>query len=447
MLTPPGVETSVSRIRAICYSTGTTKELCVCKSVMDDIVSVNIDTLIVGGGIAGLWLLDELRQRGRSAVLVEAHALGTGQTISSQGILHSGLKYSLQGLLTSAAREAREMPLLWRRCLAGEAQPDLRNTRISADSFLLWGTDSLASKVGLLGAKMGLRVTPQSVPQAERPACLQDCSGTVYRVAEQVISPASILQSFLDQHRPSILHCAATDGIQFQTASPGQIVTATIRSPSDDQTLEFLPQSVVLCAGAGNESLRTQAGLTTPAMQRRPLHMVLIRGDLPEFYGHCVDGAQTRVSITSARDRAGRIVWQVGGQISEDGVGLDPAALIRLTQQELRAVLPSLNLSGTEWSTYRVDRAEGRTLTGARPDSFKIHREGNVTTVWPTKLVLAPLVAQTLAETLCQAPATVASDPATWQDWPRPEVAQPIWDRSEQVWHSESSLTRTTAVA
>ena len=67
---------------------------------------LRVDTLIFGGGIAGLWLLDELRRAGRSALLVEATALGDGQTISSQGILHSGLKYSLNGLLSSAAREA-----------------------------------------------------------------------------------------------------------------------------------------------------------------------------------------------------------------------------------------------------------------------------------------------------------------------------------------------------
>ena len=96
---------------------------------------LHVDCLIFGGGAAGLWLLDTLRQRGYSALLVEAHALGAGQTVASQGILHSGLKYSLKGLLSAAAREARDMPELWRRCLQGKAQPDLQQSEIRSENF------------------------------------------------------------------------------------------------------------------------------------------------------------------------------------------------------------------------------------------------------------------------------------------------------------------------
>ncbi len=65
-------------------------------------------------------------------------------------------------------------------------------------------------------------------------------------------------------------------------------------------------------------------------MQTRPLHMVLVRGELPHLNGHCVDGRTTRVTITSDTERsetsaAGRTVWQVGGQIAEIGVALDGA--------------------------------------------------------------------------------------------------------------------------
>ena len=52
------------------------------------------DIAIIGGGVAGLWALNLLRQRGYSTVLFEQDALGSDQTIGSQGIIHGGIKYA-----------------------------------------------------------------------------------------------------------------------------------------------------------------------------------------------------------------------------------------------------------------------------------------------------------------------------------------------------------------
>lgn len=388
--------------------------------------AVRLDVVVFGGGAAGLWLLDELRRRGYSAVLLEGDRLGRGQTVSSQGILHSGLKYSLQGLLTSAAREAREMPALWRRCLAGECEPDLSATRVLSDGFYLWGTDSAASKIGLLGARMGLRVTPEAVGADETPPALRGCGGQVYRVPEQVIAPRGFLEGLARRNPDRILKIDTRDGLHFRQRADGGWAIH-IHGQSD---LTLAPRWIVLTAGAGNERLREQLALPARKMQRRPLHMVLVRGALPEFHGHCLDGAKTRVSITTGTDRAGRVVWQVGGQISEDGVGLNADDLIRHARAECRAALPGIDFRDTEWSTYRVDRAEGATLTGGRPDSFRVLREGNVLTGWPTKLVLAPqLAAAVLAE--LDGPA-IPWDPAPLASWPRPEVAEAPWDEEQQ---------------
>src|SRR5207237_9669501 len=93
---------------------------------------VTCDIVIFGGGAAGLWLLDELVRDGYAVLLLEAHALGNGQTIASQGIIHGGLKYSLDGLLSDSAAAIRDMPQIWRDALAGRRPPDLRGTRIRA---------------------------------------------------------------------------------------------------------------------------------------------------------------------------------------------------------------------------------------------------------------------------------------------------------------------------
>src|SRR5262245_14630974 len=83
------------------------------------------DIVILGGGVAGLWLLNRLRAAGYAAVLLERAALGQGQSIASQGMIHGGMKYALGGTLTGASESIADMPAHWQRCLRGEGDVDL----------------------------------------------------------------------------------------------------------------------------------------------------------------------------------------------------------------------------------------------------------------------------------------------------------------------------------
>ena len=65
--------------------------------------ALSTDVLIVGGGIAGLWLNARLRRAGYATLLVEADRLGGGQSVKSQGIIHGGTKYALHGALTGSS--------------------------------------------------------------------------------------------------------------------------------------------------------------------------------------------------------------------------------------------------------------------------------------------------------------------------------------------------------
>ena len=47
---------------------------------------MQLDVVIFGGGIAGLWALDELTDRGYRAALLEAGKLGQGQTTAPPSI-------------------------------------------------------------------------------------------------------------------------------------------------------------------------------------------------------------------------------------------------------------------------------------------------------------------------------------------------------------------------
>jgi glycerol-3-phosphate dehydrogenase len=390
---------------------------------------MELDVLVFGGGAAGLWLLDQLSRRGDRVLLLEAGRLGQGQTVASQGIIHGGLKYSLHGALTPAAREIREMPENWRDCLAGRRTPDLRNTRLRSPFCYLWRSESWRSRLGMLGARVGLHVEPVELTSAERPPVFAGCPGTVAQLDEQVIDPASLLADLACQHRVRILLIDPA-AVTFKLSPAGTVAGVVVANPQNGERCEIHPRQVVLTAGAGNARLRHLCGLPGGQMQKRPLHMVLVRGNLPALNGHCVDGARTRVTITSDTDSSGNTVWQVGGQIAEEGVALDPARLVRRAHDELSVVLPGVNLSNCEWTTCRVDRAERATPRNGRPDTASVLVEGNVITAWPTKLALVPQLARMIEASL-QTPSRAHSGafhPQVLQEWPRPEVATPPWE-------------------
>lgn len=391
---------------------------------------MRLDVVIFGGGVAGLWLLDRLHRANYGVVLLEAAALGTGQTVASQGIIHGGTKYTLDGLLHKSADAISRMPEHWRACLRGEAAPDLTHTRIRAESCHLWRTESLRSRVGMIGARAGLRIRPERIDPDHRPAALRDCPGEVYELREQVICPRSLLADLAAQHRARILKIDMPASVELQRDPPDtpQAVHLTDRLTGCELRLE--PNQLVFAAGAGNDALRKATGLIAEGSQRRPLHMVMLRGDLPALNGHCVDGARTRVTITSDIDARKRTVWQVGGQVAEDGVDMDPPELLRHARRELESCIPGVALDAAEWSTYRVDRAEGITSTGRRPDTEVVRQDGAILTAWPTKLALAPRLAEVVCDRLPEPAIGPLSE--TFDDWPRPAVADPPWEEPRQ---------------
>ena len=385
----------------------------------------HLDAVLFGGGIAGLWLLSELTRQCYPAVLCENHSLGHPQTVGSQGIIHGGLKYTLKGLFTPSADRIKEMPVIWRQCLADQRHPHLAATRLRSDHCHLWRTESFTSKLAMVGARAKLRVAPKKLDRSDWPAPLRDCPGEVYQLDEQVISPTSCLEALAAPLRDRLIQIDPATGVTFKRPTQGQIADLTLHH--GDHTLTLRANRIIFIAGAGNAALRAAVGLSTDVMQRRPLQMVLCRGrNLPWLNGHCVDRASTRVTITSDTDRDGRTVWQVGGQVSEDGVNMDRDQLITHARREVEAAVPNVDLTDTQWATYRIDRAEGLTPGGLRPDGPTLHTDGNVLTAWPTKLALAPVLAERIVTELPDPQA--AHDLQPFADWPRPTVALPPWD-------------------
>ena len=119
--------------------------------------TLDTDICIIGGGVAGLWLNARLRKAGYHTVLIERGALGGGQSVKSQGIIHGGIKYALGGKLNAATEAIADMPNRWRQCLTGEGELDLSGVRVLSQHHYLWSPGSLISNLAGFFASKALR--------------------------------------------------------------------------------------------------------------------------------------------------------------------------------------------------------------------------------------------------------------------------------------------------
>lgn len=388
---------------------------------------MRIDVLIFGGGAAGLWCLDRFRRAGYGALLLEATALGCGQTIQAQGIIHGGGKYALRGVRDFAAvRATKEMPKRWRQSLAGASEPNLTGAKVLAEQCHLWlprgsvmawtqswGFMSVLGKTGLLATP------PQRLATAAWPDALQGSALAVYSLTEPVLSTGSLLQTLA--HRQEN-HIRLYDSSALRLVSGGVEISG----------LRIEPRTMVLAAGAGNEGLLEKAGVQGPLMQRRPLGMVLLKGDLPPLYGHCVVGGKTQLTVTTPAPG----IWQVGGEIAERLASEESRAIAcKIARREIGRWLPALDLSRVEIALYRAIRAEARMADQRRPSGVHAgHVAPHMIVAWPTKLCLAPVLADevlALATQDLKAPDRQENDHHEFTSLPAPPLARYPWEDAE----------------
>jgi len=398
--------------------------------------AIQADVVVFGGGVAGLWLLNRLRQTGYRALLVETQALGMGQTRHSQGIIHGGTKYALTGVLNQSANAVAAMPQLWADCLAGRGPLDLSGVRVLSEGQYLWSTASLSSRMAGFFASKVMQSRTRSLDEAERPAIFTDPQfrGQVYCLNEPVLDAGSLVQNLAAPCRDRLLSADWPNGISIDPASLNVTLHSTAHGP-----LELSAQRLVFAAGQGNRGLLDAVGHAAPKMQLRPLHMVIARGELPTVYAHCLGASSVpRITISTHSDGQGKRVWYLGGQLAEEGVERSPGEQIAAARSELEALLPWVDLSRLDWSTLRIDRAEVK-YDGKRPeDAFVDEREG-IITGWPTKLALSPRLADAVIARLEDGEIPPAGEFSPEEldrlaAWPAPEYAPLPWEE-ESRWN------------
>lgn len=384
--------------------------------------ALSTDVLIVGGGIAGLWLNARLRRQGFATLLVENASLGGGQSVKSQGIIHGGAKYALHGALTGASEAIADMPRRWREAVNGQGELDLSGVRLLSEAHYLWSPGNLAGNITSFFASKAVRGRVDQVKGTELPPALQHpkFKGKVYRLAELVLDVPSLIARLTELAGDGLLAAESIAPLHEQ----GQLVGLVVDGR------EIRAQRIVLSAGSGNAELLSTLGLNQPAQQLRPLHMVLVKGPtLKPLYAHCLGGGpKPRITVTTHPAADGEWVWYLGGDLAEaDGVARDSAAQIKAAQKEIADLLPWVDMSSAHWATLRVERAEPAQSGLVRPDNAFLAEQGQLLVGWPTKLALAPDFADRVLAALDRDGIQPANHPPL-PALPRPTVAQAAWE-------------------
>lgn len=377
---------------------------------------MNVDVAIIGAGISGLWLANRLHGRGLSVLVCTADAVGGGQTIAAQGVIHSGLKYSLGKRPGPASKALATMPARWRACLSGNGEIDLRGTKVLADHMGVQATSN---------ARLRAVFAKALLAQAETPPCIKPSSEVGDDVLERGTSLA--LDDFVLDVPSLIRRLAAPLKDRFLTVDVSEQML--VRNAAGIASIrvgdrEIRAGAFVLAAGAGNEALAPAAGFTDVTVQRRPLHQVVVTLAEPaKVFAHCLTatfGTAPDMTITSH----GRALY-VGGKVASEP-NLSDAERIEAVRTGLMASLPGVDLADAKFRVHQAVRAEpvrgGRRGLWDDGDVFA-ERRGNCLLCWPVKLSLAPRLGDVALHLL----ADLQPKPNTWLGDPtfNPRYAEP----------------------
>lgn len=394
---------------------------------------IKVDVLIVGGGIAGLWALAEWRSRGYEAILV-SDELGKGQTIASQGIIHGGTKYALTGQVSTATLAIGDMPRLWRNALKGKGAVNLSEAKILTENQLLWTSAGIGSRLTGFFASHAMKSRMGALERNAYPELFQtnQFKGALYQLDEPVLDIPSVLSSFRAIYGNYLI---AVDAKQSELIENNGSYDYLAVLPQGGKAI-IQAQHIILTAGQGNDNLLKPVfpkpvNKAQPLQQLRPLQMVMTKGKLPRIYAHALGMSdKPRITITSHPTLDGQVVWYMGGQPAEQGVGKAPESVIQATKDELSTLLSWVDLSTLQWATWNVDRAEAAQVGGARPDKPSFHTVNNVTVAWPTKLAFAPMLADDLIQTLTPKLLPQGNVFTRHAAFTPPPVAKPVWEQA-----------------
>lgn len=338
------------------------------------------DMIIFGGGVAGLWLANTLKRAGYNIIVIEKDKLGAGQTLASQGMIHGGQKYVLQGAMTKHAASIAKMPERWDSSLEGWGEIDLTSVQVLSQDQIMWPAGTALSQAAVLGAAKLVNAATTKLKADDYPEVLKlkkKFKGPVYQLPEKVLDIRSLLVALAKNLKGRLLQGEPTEVLpDGQVAVAGEALRA---------------QLLIFTAGTGNETALELLKVKEKQTQRRPLRQIMVRTMPYALYGHGIVGApKPRVTITSHPIARNEYVWYLGGAVAEEGAKMDEAAALAHAKKEMMEIFPDLEWDTKEWATWYGDRAEPFDEKGDLPPGPFIHQRGRILLAWPSKLTFAP---------------------------------------------------------
>lgn len=400
------------------------------------------DIVIFGAGIAGLWTFHALKQLGYNAVLLEADSIGSGQTIASQGIIHSGLKYVFSGKINALARSISEMPDRWREAMRGEGLVDLSSAeKMTSSQYLLIPQGRMKGLLELVTKKtLGRRV--KTMCKEEWPPHLLESGfkGTVIYMDEPVLDARTVAQSLSDPFRDSIRKIDWPNGVRFEQDDRMAVHKIIL---NDDTAI--IPKQVIFTAAASNEKIAKKLGHDKGLQtQKRPLLMAMVKNAPFKLHAHFVGPSDKPImTITTHKDKDGGIVWYLGGQVAEKPLDADLEKLFQEARETIQKFLPDTDLSQTQWSALPINRVEGKRSNHKKlPDTPVIHSYANALYGWPTKLTFAPYLSDKILEHVQSTDIKPSPYKSDWSFLPKAHMTIDPWNKD--IWtetHAKSTRT------
>jgi glycine/D-amino acid oxidase-like deaminating enzyme len=366
-----------------------------------------IDTLVIGGGVQGLWILNELIRRNYRACLITNGSLGAGQTLQSHVFLHRGHLYDDRNLV---GRITRAQPA-WQKLIesadirASEQKPVWILPADSADRRLeTWRT-------------LGLSYTETSLPEVfgEGEYFHGTTAFRAFETQERWLEGEALISALSAKVLPAI-RTGHVEKIEIRRGRV-QRVQASL---ADGAQVTFNPRFVVLAAGVGNQQLLATAvsfgrraederlRLEAAGIQRlRTSQMVVVRGRSLPALGCISPGKMFLVSHKDGPDTVWLNSYETDDISSTPTAGAMPAVdpiRLKTSLRVLHSAAPRLKSMDVTYGVYTCLKSERNVSHRWVPSQEFVEPVGspslNIRVVWPSKLTLAPLASETVVEVI-----------------------------------------------
>lgn len=204
-----------------------------------------MDTIVIGGGIAGLLTALRLARAGQDIALIEADRIGAGATCANHGMLHSGALYLRQH--THVIRHCRQAQTAFTTLLGDAELP------VADAVYIVPPDDAAAFLAGLQDHRIPhRRLCADEVPEL-RPAVTG--SHVLVSVAERVFSSRRLVEILAGQCLAAGVRILTSATVGRITHDCGRVTGMTLG------VAEHLPAAhVVVAAGLGTPELLAQIG-------------------------------------------------------------------------------------------------------------------------------------------------------------------------------------------